>query len=270
MAPIVETVYDSTLQPGFFQAWTGTLAFAAQIFCDFAGYSLCAIGIAMCFGLILPDNFKFPYASIGFSDFWERWHITLSTWLRDYLYIPLGGNRKGSFRTHLNLMLTMLIGGLWHGASWLFVIWGSLHGLFLIGERLIKMHRISSYEIWKKPMIRILLALVTFILICFAWVFFRAGTLERAFDIILAMVGYYSFSLYPELIVSVFDMIVVFIVTEIVLFFHWAMRDKSLEEAFANISWPVHATLLAIMIFMIILSFSNFSGESRAFIYFQF
>lgn len=270
MAPVVETVFDSSLQPGFFQAWAGTLAFAVQIFCDFAGYSLCAIGIAMCFGLILPDNFRFPYASIGFSDFWERWHITLSTWLRDYLYIPLGGNRKGVLRTYVNLMLTMLIGGLWHGASWLFVIWGGLHGFYLIGERILKSRKISTYEIWQKPMARIFLALITFVLVCFAWVFFRAGTLERALDIVGAMAGVYSFSLQSDLFVPLFDMILVFIVTEIVIFFHWAMRDKSLEQAFAGIPWQAHAALLAVLMFLIISSFSNYSGVSRAFIYFQF
>lgn len=105
-------------------AWTGVLAFSGQIFCDFAGYSTCAIGAALCLGFVLPDNFRYPYAAIGFSDFWRRWHITLSTWLRDYLYIPLGGNQEGAYRTYLNLMITMLLGGLWHGANWTFVVWG--------------------------------------------------------------------------------------------------------------------------------------------------
>ena len=107
----------------------GTLAFSGQIFCDFAGYSTTAIGAAMCLGFAMPDNFRFPYAAIGFSDFWRRWHITLSSWLRDYLYIPLGGNRHGEARTYFALMATMLLGGLWHGASWTFVVWGGLHGI---------------------------------------------------------------------------------------------------------------------------------------------
>src|SRR5215216_3412788 len=119
-------------------AWMGVLAFSGQIFFDFAGYSTCAIGVAMCLGFKLPENFRYPYAAIGFSDFWRRWHITLSTWLRDYLYIPLGGNRKGEVRTYVNLMITMLLGGLWHGASWTFVVWGALHGIYLCAERLIK------------------------------------------------------------------------------------------------------------------------------------
>ena len=115
----------------------GTLAFSGQIFCDFAGYSTTAIGAAMCLGFAMPDNFRFPYAAVGFSDFWRRWHITLSAWLRDYLYIPLGGNRHGAARTYFALMATMLLGGLWHGASWTFVVWGGLHGLYLAVERVL-------------------------------------------------------------------------------------------------------------------------------------
>ena len=136
MAPIVERVYDGTGEPGFADAWLGTIAFAGQIFCDFAGYSTCAIGVALCLGFVLPDNFRVPYAAMGFSDFWRRWHISLSSWLRDYLYIPLGGNRKGNVRTWVNLFITMLLGGLWHGASWTFVFWGGLHGFYLAAERI--------------------------------------------------------------------------------------------------------------------------------------
>ena len=138
LAPIVEKVYDTGMVPDTLSAWCGTLAFSGQIFCDFAGYSSCAIGVAMCLGFKIPDNFRSPYAAIGFSDFWGRWHISLSSWLRDYLYIPLGGNRKGAAGTYINLMLTMLIGGLWHGASWTFVFWGGLHGLYLAVERMFR------------------------------------------------------------------------------------------------------------------------------------
>src|SRR6185369_5311298 len=96
------------------------------------------IAVAMCLGFVLPENFRYPYAAIGFTDFWRRWHITLSSWLRDYLYIPLGGNRRGEFRTYFNLMMTMLLGGLWHGASWTFVVWGALHGIYLCVEKWFK------------------------------------------------------------------------------------------------------------------------------------
>src|SRR5262249_29261024 len=116
-------------------AWLGVLAFSGQIFFDFAGYSSCAIGAALCLGFVLPQNFLFPYAAVGFTYFCLLLHITLSSWLRDYLYIPLGGNRRGTFRTYVNLMLTMLLGGLWHGANWTFVAWGALHGFYLWVEK---------------------------------------------------------------------------------------------------------------------------------------
>ena len=137
LAPVVEEVYDAHGQgPGMLDSWVATLAFAGQIFCDFAGYSTSAIGVALCLGFAMPDNFRFPYGAVGFSDFWRRWHITLSSWLRDYLYIPLGGNRHGQARTYAALMGTMLLGGLWHGANWTFVVWGGLHGIYLVGRAL--------------------------------------------------------------------------------------------------------------------------------------
>src|SRR5579863_624435 len=121
--------------PGFAPAWTGTLAFGLQIFFDFSGYTDIAIGVALLFGFHFPENFRRPYLSASITEFWRRWHMTLSRWLRDYIYISLGGNRRGAWRTYLNLMLTMLIGGLWHGASWNFVIWGGYHGALLAVER---------------------------------------------------------------------------------------------------------------------------------------
>ena len=145
LAPIAERVYDQDVIPGALDAWAATLAFGGEIFCDFAGYSTTAIGAAMCLGFAMPDNFRFPYAAIGFSDFWRRWHITLSAWLRDYLYIPLGGSRHGEARTYFSLIATMLLGGLWHGASWTFVVWGGLHGTYLAAERTLR-KRFAHYR----------------------------------------------------------------------------------------------------------------------------
>ena len=159
-------------------AWIGTLAFSGQIFCDFAGYSTTAIGAALCLGFAMPDNFRFPYAAVGFSDFWRRWHITLSSWLRDYLYIPLGGNRHGAARTYLALMGTMLLGGLWHGASWTFVVWGGLHGFYLAVERALR-SGFSGYRAGAAVAVRVLALSRT----CWStstWVFFRAKDRSHA------------------------------------------------------------------------------------------
>jgi len=138
LGPVVDKIYSGDAIPGFIDSWVATLAFSGQIFCDFAGYSVAAVGAALCLGFALSDNFRFPYAAVGFTDFWRRWHITLSAWLRDYVYIPLGGNRHGDVRTYFSLMATMLIGGLWHGASWTFAVWGALHGIYLAVERLLR------------------------------------------------------------------------------------------------------------------------------------
>jgi D-alanyl-lipoteichoic acid acyltransferase DltB (MBOAT superfamily) len=160
--------------PGYFPAWSGAVAFALQIFFDFSGYTDIAIGVALLFGFHFPENFRRPYLSASVTEFWRRWHITLSHWLRDYVYISLGGNRRGDIRTYANLMATMLIGGLWHGASWNFVIWGGYQGAALALERMI----------WgrkeRQGMIRVPLAVLTFAIVCVGWVFFRAKTLAAS------------------------------------------------------------------------------------------
>ena len=160
--------------PGFMPAWTGTIAFGLQIFFDFSGYTDIAIGIALLFGFHFPENFRRPYLSASVTEFWRRWHMTLSRWLRDYVYISLGGNRKGKVRTYANLMFTMLLGGLWHGASWNFVLWGGYHGAALAIER----------ALWgreeKKGWVRIPLTIFTFAIVTIGWVFFRAKTFGAA------------------------------------------------------------------------------------------
>jgi alginate O-acetyltransferase complex protein AlgI len=168
--------------PGFFPAWTGTIAFALQIFFDFSGYTDIAIGVAILFGFHFPENFRRPYLSASVTEFWRRWHMTLSSWLRDYVYISFGGNRKGKVRTWLNLIGTMLLGGLWHGASWNFVIWGGYHGALLSIERLVHGRReITGFA-------RFPLAILTFLLVTIGWVFFRAKTLAAALFVIGQMV----------------------------------------------------------------------------------
>ncbi len=257
LAPVVDQAY-ALARIGTADAWIGTVAFAGQIFCDFAGYSTCAIGVALCLGFNLPENFRFPYAAIGFSDFWRRWHMSLSSWLRDYVYISLGGNRRGPTRTHLNLMLTMLIGGLWHGASWTFVVWGGLHGVYLVVERLIR-GAVPASPRWDTALVRLALGLATFALVCVAWVFFRAHDFAQAFRICAAMFGGGGAPSHP-------DWRYVLLPVGGLVACHWALRRTTLEAAVECVPWPVLATVLAMMV----VSLFMFPGVDRAFIYFQF
>jgi alginate O-acetyltransferase complex protein AlgI len=269
-------------------AWTGVLAFSGQIFFDFAGYSTCAIGAAMCLGFSLPENFRYPYGAIGFSDFWKRWHITLSAWLRDYLYIPLGGNRSGAAKTYVNLMLTMLLGGLWHGASWTFVVWGALHGIYLCIERLLKAKGSSSSgEKVAREGKTILLqpaynkasfvpgffynrqvqqfggAMLTFFFVTIAWVFFRASDFATAWRLLSSMFGFDNNGV-PLL--TTLDLIRVLVITVLLLATHWFMRNSSVSEMLQKIKWWITGIVWALMLILIILS----QKSSDSFIYFQF
>lgn len=169
---------------GFFDAWFGAVAYAFQIYFDFSAYSDIAIGLGLMLGFIFAKNFDSPYKSASITEFWHRWHISLSSWLRDYLYIPLGGNRRGELRTYANLMLVMLLGGLWHGASWNFVIWGGIHGGMLAFER--SQGRYGMFN--RLP--RFLQIMMTFLIVVFAWVFFRARDLPSALAYCQSMLGF--------------------------------------------------------------------------------
>ena len=259
-APVADKVFNAWQYAGCFDAWVGTLAFSGQIFFDFAGYSTCAIGVAVCLGFVLPDNFRFPYASVGFSDFWRRWHISLSSWLRDYLYIPLGGNRHGTARTQINLMLTMLLGGLWHGAAWHFVVWGGLHGLYLIAERVLK--QIPGIQVLDNRLMRPLLALLTYVLVCIAWVFFRAEDVESGVHLLSMMLtGEELESILVENQIGI-----VLIVTGIILVGQWLLRDTSLKQIMERLPWWLRAVVLAVSLISLALT----PGDDRAFLYFQF
>ncbi len=172
--------------PGRLAAWSGVLAFGLQIYFDFSGYTDMAIGMAKLFGFHFPINFRRPYLAGSITDFWRRWHISLSSWLRDYLYIPLGGSRRGRARTYCNLLLTMLLGGLWHGASWNFLIWGGYHGGLLAIERAIRGDRppADAWD-WTYPV----RAALTFVLVLTGWVFFRAADLGQSVQVLGQMFG---------------------------------------------------------------------------------
>jgi alginate O-acetyltransferase complex protein AlgI len=200
------------------------------------------------------------HAAIGFADFWRRWHISLSTWLRDYLYIPLGGNRHGPARTALALMLTMLLGGLWHGANWTFVVWGGLHGLFLMAERALR----SRYTGYRPGALASLgLAVLTWLLVNIAWVFFRADGLTAAGSLLRGMAGFNPEA--PPLLAGAHLLSVAMIVGAIVGVHAW-MRSRTLEAMLARVPAAALATGWALMAFAIIIE----QGDGDAFIYFQF
>ena len=263
LAPAADAVFSAGKPVPFTDAWLGTLAFAGQIFSDFAGYSTVAIGVALCLGFSLPDNFRFPYAAIGFSDFWRRWHISLSTWLRDYLYIPLGGNRKGWHRTQVNLMVTMLLGGLWHGAAWTFVIWGGLHGFYLGVERFFQ-RQFGGAKIATTVGFKLFLGLLTYFLVNLTWVFFRARDFGTAWRMTRTMLGFGLRE--SELVLSSYLVAVVVAVTIGILVVHGFMRNRRLEQVVASAPWWLVGSVWAAMLFLILIS----QGSGHAFIYFQF
>jgi len=183
LAHVVDPVFAQPAAYASGTIWTAVVCYAVQIYCDFSGYSDMAIGAAHVLGITLPINFRMPYFAANPTEFWRRWHITLSTWLRDYLYIPLGGNRRGRLRTYGNLLLTMGLGGLWHGAAWTFVVWGTYHGILLV------VHRAVPWPAWTgRAALHPMRVALTFLLVCIGWVFFRAESLTAAGAILHRMV----------------------------------------------------------------------------------
>ena len=284
LAGTANSVFNSKDSLATLDTWMGVLAFSGQIFCDFAGYSTCAIGVASCLGFVLPENFLYPYAAIGFSDFWRRWHITLSAWLRDYLYIPLGGNRKGKLRTYTNLMITMLLGGLWHGASWTFVVWGALHGFYLWIEKLIQDFRKTKMKpqvetVIPSPLMaqgfmaprflkkvqssNFILALLTFFMINVTWVFFRAPDFTSAWRMLTAMFSHVNNG---KVLLTTLSIIKVSVIIVGIVIFHWFMRNTRVVKVANKLPWWLLGTIWAVMLLLLILS----QESTSSFIYFQF
>ena len=283
LSATADQVFAATRSLNTLDAWIGVLAFSGQIFFDFAGYSICAVGAAFCLGFWLPYNFRYPYAAIGFSDFWRRWHITLSAWLRDYLYIPIGGNRKGEVRTYFNLMITMLLGGLWHGASWTFVVWGALHGSYLCIERLFRSRKEpegdrpipevvpvmvkSGFSLpgffTSKMTQHFLLAMLTFFLVNVTWVFFRAENFETAWRLLGSMFGLANDGI---AIVSTINLYKVSVVVILMVITHWIMRNTTVLEVTQKMKWWLVGLIWGVMVILLILS----QESSSSFIYFQF
>ena len=255
IAPIVDTFYQNQTEYNLATSLLAGYGFAIQIYCDFSGYTDMALGLALLLGVQLPPNFEKPYLASSVREFWRRWHMTLSRWLRDFLYIPLGGNQHGFPRTILALFFTMLLGGIWHGSAWNFIIWGAIHGVFLIIERSIEKAGISFDSV---P--TFLKIFMTFNITTFAWVFFRAKGLDQALDIfqgILVTPDYSSLIRYPFILFSM----------ALVLISH---RWDSKEDIVRLAKYIPNAVFYPATLMIYIILAALLVGNPSTFIYFDF
>lgn len=255
---IADTVFD-TASPHAIDAWVGIIAYSMQIYYDFSAYSDMAIGLGLMLGFVFAKNFDSPYHSKSITEFWQRWHLSLSHWLRDYLYIPLGGNRKGELRTYFNLSAVMLLGGLWHGASWNFLCWGAIHGGMLAFER--AQGKESIYRLLPGPC----RVLITYIIVLFAWVFFRAETLGSAFEYCKTMLFLQDAEVNAGLISGVIYQPYYVLILALSLILVWC--GKQTWDLTRKMSWP--KTIYCIILFY--LSILVLTAQSyNPFIYFMF
>jgi D-alanyl-lipoteichoic acid acyltransferase DltB (MBOAT superfamily) len=188
---VVDALFAPTEHPGMAESWLGATTFSLQVYCDFAGYSLCAIGVALMFGFRFPSNFESPFGAVGMIDLWNRWHISLSSWLRDYVFTPLGHYRRGRLRGHANLVFTFFLCGLWHGAAWTFVLWGGLNGVLLVVERIFRDH-VWDFTRVKSAAGRAALAVATFAVFAVEAVMFRAHSIRQAAGMMATMLGLHA------------------------------------------------------------------------------
>jgi D-alanyl-lipoteichoic acid acyltransferase DltB (MBOAT superfamily) len=258
----VDRIFDNPLLYTGLENLIGIYGYALQIYCDFSGYTDMAIGIALLLGYKLPINFDSPYQSASITEFWRRWHISLSSWLRDYLYISLGGNRKGKIRTYFNLMITMLLGGLWHGAALKFVIWGGMHGAALAFEKFLN----SVIKIPKTKLTRVLGIFITFHFVCLCWLFFRADNMT----VVNSMLSQIAFSFHPEIFrdfVNGYPIILFLMVLGYILHFIPSNIEDYFQQLVIRSSFALKVTYLVLVIFVVI---QTKSSEIQPFIYFRF
>ncbi|WP_299232964.1 MBOAT family protein [uncultured Bacteroides sp.] len=262
----VERIFEN---PGLYSGIEnlfGIYGYALQIYCDFSGYSDMAIGLALLLGFRFPMNFNSPYKSDSVTEFWHRWHISLSTWLRDYLYISLGGNRKGKIRTYINLILTMLLGGLWHGASWNFVVWGGLHGVALAVHKFIRsiLGREKNYQ--SSGIKKFFAVIITFHFVCFCWIFFRNTTFDGSVTMIKQIFSSFHPELFGQLVSGYWK---VFLLMALGFVLHWCPDrwQNTCSNTVTRIPLIMQALLIIIVIFIVI---QIKSSDIQPFIYFQF
>lgn len=260
----VDRVFDAPALYSGIENLFAVYGYALQIYCDFSGYSDMAIGLALLLGFRFPMNFDSPYQSRNITEFWRRWHISLSTWLRDYLYISLGGNRKGELRTYFNQMITMLLGGLWHGASWRFIIWGALHGLALTAHKFYR-SRVPR-PVRESPLKDFGRVLITFHFVCFCWIFFRAADMATVGEILDQILFNLNFSLLPEFIAG-YRVVVMLMVIGYLLHFIPREAELAAQETVTQMSLAGKA---AFMVTIIVWVIQTKASGIQPFIYFQF
>ncbi|CAM3026705.1 MBOAT family O-acyltransferase [Legionella worsleiensis] len=289
LAPYANTLFDAASKGPVtcLEAWCGTLAYTFQLYFDFSGYSDMAIGLARVFGIMFPLNFNSPYKAANISEFWRRWHMTLSRFLRDYIYIPLGGNRKGSIKRYTNLLITMIIGGIWHGAAWTFIIWGMLHGMFLMINHLwlsVKKSVSGSFLTHNLLISKLLARTLTFLAVTFAWIFFRAESFTTSHHILKAMMSLH-FSLASTLYnaSTLHHLIILLGTTGFIVFFapnsqQLLYQYKPALETypgeiepyrFKPVQWKPNAFTAALCALMTVLSLLAF-GHISEFLYYKF
>lgn len=258
---LVDRVFDGPQNYSALECYAAVLGYAVQIYCDFSGYTDIAIGSALLLGIRFPLNFNAPYKAVNIADFWRRWHISLSTWLRDYLYIPLGGNRRGPIRTYANLLITMLLGGLWHGANWTFVVWGGLHGVMLACTRLWHDLRPERTPSKRGIFSHVVAVLLTFHFVCATWIFFRAESFQKAW-IIFGQLGTLT-TYHPNLPWQVVAMLALGLTSHFVPE-RWYDRAR---ETFIRLPAPAQGLAL----FAVAASLRQLaSAQTVPFVYFQF
>lgn len=267
----VDRIFDSPSSFTGFENLMAVYGYSIQIYCDFSGYTDIAIGIALLLGFRLPINFNSPYKALNITDFWHRWHISLSSWLRDYLYIPLGGSKKGKIRTNLNLLVTMILGGLWHGANLRFIIWGGIHGLGLVIHKLwvklnTSINKYYSIKTSKNWFTHFLSVFLTFNLVSFAWIFFRVGTMQDAKAMISQIFSNLQLDLIPLMISSYYK---IFLLILFGLLIHWlpASFKEYYRGKFIQTNIAIKVLIVVVVIFLI---YQAKSAEIQPFIYFQF
>jgi alginate O-acetyltransferase complex protein AlgI len=259
----VDRVFDAPNNYSAFENLIASYGYTLQIYCDFSGYSDMAIGLALLMGFTLPPNFRTPYKSTSVTEFWRRWHISLSSWLRDYLYISLGGNRKGKFRTYVNLFMTMLLGGLWHGANWKFVFWGVLHGLALAVERFFD----SRMKLPKNKFVKTIQLVLTFHFVIFCWLFFRAKDFQTAFQITENIMSLkFNLDQWTTILLG-YKNVIMLLVFGFVWHFIPEKGINKLENVFNAIPIYLKAVLLGLVFWII---YATASAGAQPFIYFQF